>query len=150
MTDQAPSPAAIDVLTLVIGGETVAIEATAVREILDLVPVTAVPGARPFVEGVLNVRGAIVPFADLRRRFGLPLLPPTAESRIVVLEWVMEGEALLVGLLADRVHEVTRFTPADLGMPPRIGLRWPPEFIRGVGLREGRRIILPDLGRLLH
>jgi purine-binding chemotaxis protein CheW len=141
---------ATDVLTLGIGGETFAIEATAVREILDMVPVTAVPGARPFVGGVVNVRGRIVPLADLRLRFGMPVTPPTADTRIIVLELDLEGEALPVGILADRVHEVTQIVPAEMEAAPRIGMRWRPEFIRGVGMHGDRLVVLPDLSRILH
>lgn len=150
MMPDALSHLPLDVLTLSIGGEIFAIEATAVREILDLGAVTEVPGARPFVGGVVNVRGAIVPLADLRRRFDMPLAPPTVDSRIVVLELVLDGQALLVGILADRVHEVTQLTPATLEKPPRIGLRWPSEFIRGVGMRGDQLLVLPDLTRILH
>ncbi len=145
-----PTPEAVDVLTLGIGGETFAIEAAAVREILDLVPVTAVPGARPFVGGVVNVRGRIVPLADLRLRFGMPVTPPTADTRIIVLELDLAGESLPVGILADRVHEVTRIVPGEMSAAPRIGLRWRPDFVRGVGMHGDRLVVLPDLARILH
>ncbi len=140
----------LDVLTLGIGGETFAIEAAAVREILDLVPVTDVPGARAFVRGVVNVRGRIVPLADLRLQFGMPATPPTADTRIIVLELELEGEATPVGILADRVHEVTQLATAALESAPRIGMRWRPEFIRGVGMRGDDLVILPDLACILN
>lgn len=140
----------LDVLTLGIGGETFAIEAAAVREILNLVPVTDVPGARAFVRGVVNVRGRIVPLADLRVQFGMPATPPTADTRIIVLELELEGEATPVGILADRVHEVTQLATAALESAPRIGMRWRPEFIRGVGMRGNALVILPDLTRILN
>lgn len=140
----------LDVLTLGIGGETFAIEAAAVREILDLVPVTDVPGARAFVRGVVNVRGRIVPLADLRVQFGMPATPPTADTRIIVLELELEGEATPVGILADRVHEVTQLATAALESAPRIGMRWRPEFIRGVGMRGNALVILPDLTCILN
>lgn len=140
----------VDVLTLGIGGETFAIEAAAVREILDLVPITAVPGARGFVGGVVNVRGRIVPLADLRLRFGMPVTPPTADTRIIVLELELDGESLPVGILADRVHEVTQIIPARMEAAPRIGLRWRPEFVRGVGMHGDKLVVLPDLARILH
>jgi purine-binding chemotaxis protein CheW len=68
----------LEVLTLGLGGEIFAIEAGAVREILDPVPVTDVPGARAFVRGVINVRGKIVPLADLRVQFQMDLIFPTS------------------------------------------------------------------------
>jgi purine-binding chemotaxis protein CheW len=150
MMTEAHPPAMLDVLTLGIGGETFAIEAGMVREILDLVPVTDVPGAREFVRGVVNVRGRIVPLADLRWQFGMKQTPPTADTRIIVLELELDGEATPVGILADRVHEVTQLATASLESAPRVGMRWRPEFIRGVGMRGGDLIILPDLARILN
>ncbi|MBX9749692.1 MAG: chemotaxis protein CheW [Roseococcus sp.] len=138
----------VDILTLEIGGETFAIEAVAVREILDLVQVTEVPGARPFVGGVINVRGRIVPLADLRVQFGMPPTESTADTRIIVLELPLDGEPTAVGILAERVHEVSQIDLASLDPAPRLGLRWRPEFIRGVGMRGGRLLVLPDLERI--
>jgi purine-binding chemotaxis protein CheW len=139
----------VDVLTLEIGGETFAIEATAVREILDLVPVTEVPGARPFVGGVINVRGRVVPLADLRVQFGMPPAENNGDTRIIVLELPLDGEPTAVGILAERVHEVTQIDLGALDAAPRMGLRWRPEFIRGVGMRGGRLVVLPALDRIL-
>ncbi len=141
---------AIDVLTLGIGGEVFAIEAGMVREILDLVPITEVPGARSFVGGVVNVRGRIVPLADLRVQFGMPVTTATADTRIIVLELDLEGEPTPVGILADRVFEVTQIVPASLEKAPRIGIRWRPEFIRGIGMRGDDLLILPNLAQILH
>ncbi|NGM20723.1 chemotaxis protein CheW [Roseomonas stagni] len=141
---------AIDVLTLGIGGEVFAIEAGMVREILDLVPITEVPGARSFVGGVVNVRGRIVPLADLRVQFGMPVTASTADTRIIVLELDLEGEPTPVGILADRVFEVTQIVPSSLEKAPRIGIRWRPEFIRGIGMRGDDLLILPNLAQILH
>lgn len=138
----------VDILTLEIGGETFAIEAVAVREILDLVHVTEVPGARPFVGGVMNVRGRVVPLADLRVQFGMTPTESTADTRIIVLELPLDGEPTTVGILAERVHEVSQMDLASLDPGPRLGLRWRPEFIRGVGMRGGRLLVLPDLERI--
>ena len=138
----------VDILTLEVGGEIFAVEAVAVREILDLVHVTEVPGARPFVGGVINVRGRIVPLADLRVQFGMPPTESTADTRIIVLELPLDGEPTAVGILAERVHEVSQIDLASLDPAPRLGLRWRPEFIRGVGMRGGRLLVLPDLERI--
>ncbi|SFL00732.1 chemotaxis protein CheW [Falsiroseomonas stagni] len=150
MTRDILSDSAIDVLTLGIGGEIFAIEAADVREILDLVPITAVPGARSFVGGVVNVRGRIVPLADLRVQFGMAVTAPTPDTRIIVLELDLEGEPTPVGILADRVFEVTQIVPASLEAAPRIGIRWRPEFIRGIGMRGDDLLILPNLSQILH
>ncbi len=139
------------VLMLGLGGEYLAVDATTVREIMDPVPVTAVPGAKPFVAGVVNVRGNVVPIADLRIRLGMAVGPNTPDTRFVVVE-VATGddlEPLLVTMVADKVHEVCEIESPPPGAVPRIGMRWPPELIRGVALWKGDFVILPNLPALL-
>jgi purine-binding chemotaxis protein CheW len=139
----------LEVLTLDLHGEIFAIDAHSVREILDPVPVTAVPNARPFVGGLINVRGKVVPLADPRVVFGMERAPSTVDTRIVVVEANLNGEATLVGLIADKVYEVTELPQALLEQTPRIGLRWPPELIRCIGKRNDDFIIVLDLNQLL-
>ena len=136
------------VLMLGLGGELFAIDAGIVREILDPVPVTEVPGARPFVNGVINVRGKVVPLADLRLRFGMPPTANTIDTRIVVVEIELDGYPTPVGLLADKVYEVSEIGAASTEEAPAIGMRWPPEFVRGIGKRQDDFVIVPDINRL--
>lgn len=150
MMPAAASASDLEVLTLGLGGEVFAIEASAVREILDPVPVTDVPGARPFVSGVINVRGKIVPLADLRVQFEMALTPPTLDTRIVVLEIDLDGDPTIVGILADKVYEVTQIAAGALEEAPRIGMRWRPEFIRYIAKRRDEFIVVPDLNRVLN
>lgn len=76
----------IEVLTFEIGGETFAVEAAIVREILDLLPETIVPGSRPFVNAVINFAARWIPLADIRVAMGMPTAATTIDSRIVVVE----------------------------------------------------------------
>ncbi len=138
-----------EVLILELQGESFAIDAERVREILDVVPITAVPGARPFANGLINVRGKVVPLADLRLRFGMAAAPPTIDTRIVVVETRVDGEEATVGLLADRVCEVTELADQSIEEAPRIGLRWRSDFIAGIGKRGADFIILLDLEQIL-
>lgn len=140
----------IEALTLGIGDEIFAVEAITVREILDLVPVTEVPGARPFAGGVINVRGKIVPLVDLRVQFDMPITAPTADTRIVVLEIELEGDPTIVGILADKVYEVTHLSATGLEAAPRIGMRWRHDLIRFIGKRKEGFIVVPDLTRILN
>jgi purine-binding chemotaxis protein CheW len=139
----------LEVLTLALEGEVFAIEAGIVREILDVVSVTEVPGARADLRGIINVRGKVVPLADLRLRFGMEPKPPTIDTRIVVVEFELQGDAVIVGLLADKVYEVTQIAAASLEETPRIGMRWQPEFIRFIGKRNDDFVVVPDLERIL-
>ncbi len=138
----------VEVLTLGLGGEIFAIEAACVREILDLVPITEVPGSQPFVRELINVRGKVVPVADLRLKFGMEIKPPTIDTRIVVIEIDLDGGATTVGIRADKVYEVTELAAAALEETPRIGMRWRPEFIDCIGKRDGEFIIVLDIARI--
>ena len=137
-----------EILTLGLNGETFAVPAGIVREILDLVPVTGVPNAPPFAAGLINVRGKVVPLADLRVPLAMEQTPPTIDSRIVVVEVKLEGEPTTVGILADKVHEVTEVAEAAMEQTPRIGMRWRPEFIKGIGKRGDDFIIILDIDRV--
>ena len=138
----------IQVLTFDLHGETFALEAGLVREVLDLLPETSVPGAAPFVGAVINFRGRVIPLADLRLAFGLERAEPTIDSRIVVIEYDLDGDATLVGVRADKVHEVTAIELADTEEAPRVGLRWRTDFIRFLARRGGDLIVVPDLNQI--
>ena len=146
--DAAPDGAAMRALTLDVGGEIFAIEATSVREILDMVPVTEVPNAPAFVGGLINVRGRVVPLADLRVKFGMERRPPDNDTRIVVFEITLDDEPAIVGMLADRVHTVTDIALSSMEATPRVGMRWRPEFVRGIAKHDGKFIVVPELGRI--
>jgi purine-binding chemotaxis protein CheW len=139
---------AMQALTLGLQDEVFAIEAMSVREILDVVPITEVPNARPFVSGLINVRGRVVPLADLRVMFGMELTPPGRDTRIVVIEIDLEGESALAAILADRVHDVTNIEAGSIEQAPSVGMRWRPEYVRGIGKRGEDFIIIPDMGAI--
>jgi len=136
------------VLILELQGESLAVETSYVREILDPVPVTTVPGAPPAVDGLINVRGRVVPLADLRLVFGMPQQEAGRDARIVVIEVPIDGDPTTVGIRADKVNEVTELAAASLESTPRIGLRWEPEFITCVGKRNGDFVAVLDMGRI--
>jgi purine-binding chemotaxis protein CheW len=137
-----------EALTLGLGGEIFAIDANCVHEILDMIPQTEVPGASPFVGSLINVRGKVVPLADLRLKFGMEQTPTTIDTRIVVVEIPLGDEATIVGLLADKVYEVTAISEASIEDTPDIGMNWCPEYIRGIGKRGQDFIVIPDLVRI--
>ncbi len=139
---------AMKALTLRLDDEVFAIEAERVREILDLVPITEVPNAAAFVGGLINVRGRVVPLADLRVVFGMQRAEPNEDTRIVVLETEIDSEPTVIGIVADKVHEVTDIEAASVESAPRVGMRWRPEFVAGIGKRNGDFIIIPDLARI--
>lgn len=107
---------------------------------------TRVPQSPPEVEGVINLRGKIIPVIDLRRRFGFEGKDKSTESRIVVVE--VRGK--VVGFIVDRVHEVLRIERAIVEPAPEMVCSIDSDFIEGVGKLEDRLLILLDLGRLFN
>jgi len=140
----------MNALTLRMQDEMFAIEAGSVREILDLVQITEVPNAPAFVAGLINVRGRVVPLADLRVMFDMDRPPPDQDTRIVVIEIEIDGETTVAGILADKVYDVTDIEAAAIQEAPKVGMRWRPEFVKGIGKRNGNFIVIPDLGRIFE
>lgn len=147
MTTQSTSMTA---LTIRLEDELFAVEASRVREILDLVPITEVPNAASFANGLINVRGRVVPLADLRVMFGMNRPEPDQDTRIVVMEVDIEGEPTIAGILADKVHDVTDIEAASIEEAPKVGMRWRPDFVKGIGKRNGGFIIIPDMERIFE
>jgi purine-binding chemotaxis protein CheW len=137
-------------LRIGLGDETFAIPASIVREILDVGTMTPVPTSNPVVGSLVNVRGRVVPLADLRMRFNIDVIPPTIDSRVVVLELLVEGEALIVGIIADKVFEVSALDSMMEDDVPRVGMRWPPEFVRSIGRRNDEFVMVLDLNRVFN
>ncbi len=127
-----------------LGPEEYAIDILGVQEIIRLVEITHVPNAPHYVDGVVNLRGKIIPIINLRNRFGLSSTEPTKDTRIIVVEVAR----LILGFMVDSVEEVLRL-PEDLIEPPlSTGRGGADEFHRGVGRVDGRLLILLDLDLL--
>lgn len=141
---------AIDIVTLRLGGERMAIPAELLREILEPVPVTRVPTASRFAEGLVNVRGSVVPLVDLRVPFGMPAAQQTADTRILVLDVTLGDATLTVAVSADKVETVTRLNPDEIAPIPQVGTLWPPDYVRGIGQLGGDFVLLPDLHRIFQ
>lgn len=135
-------------ITFKLGDELFAINVAQVREVLELSLITKVPTAPDYMRGVVNVRGKATPVVDLRLKFGLPPVPDTVHSRIVVMELELDGETTVVGGIADSVHEVIELEPGQINPPPRIAMRWRTELIQGMGRRGDDFIILLDINQV--
>ena len=137
-------------LMLGLAQEIFAIDAGLVREIIDPIPPTRVAGARPHLPAVVNVRGNVIPLADLRIRFGMAGEPATADTRIVVIELPIDDAAVTVGIMADKVYEVTDISSASAQQIPRVGMVLKAEFIRSIVKWNDKFVIVPDLERILN
>ncbi len=134
-------------LTFKLEDEVFAVDVDKVREILDYTPATKVPGTSDFMQGVINVRGNVVPVVDMRVKFGLPPAEKTVNTCIVVLEITVEEDKTVLGALVDSVQEVFEMEFSQVEPPPRIGARCRAEFIKGIGKRNGELIIILDIDR---
>lgn len=140
----------MQVVMIGLGEEKFALDAGQVREIIDPIPATKVAGARAFVPSVINVRGNVIPLADLRIRFGMPRTENSADTRIVVIEVDIDREPVLVGVTADKVFEVTEISRTDVQQTPRVGMHWKPEFIRFIAKWREEFVIVPNMERILN
>jgi purine-binding chemotaxis protein CheW len=132
-------------ITFKLGDESFAIDVAQVREVLEITQITKVPTAPAYMRGVVNVRGQATPVVDLRLKFGLPKGTDTVQTRVIVMELELDGEATVLGAVADSVHEVIELDPANIDPPPRIAMRWRSEFIQGLGKRGDEFIIILDV-----
>ena len=139
----------LQVLMVGLGNEIFAVETDMVREIIDPVPVTRVAGSRAFLPALINVRGNVIPLADLRIRFGMAKTEQTADTRIVVVEVEIDGDPVTLGLLADKVYEVTEVSTRQMQQTPRLGSHWRPEFIRFITKWNDEFVIVPEMSRIL-
>jgi purine-binding chemotaxis protein CheW len=136
-------------VTLGLDREVFAVPVELVCEILDMREPFRIPEAPAHVAGLIDVRGHAVPLIDLRLKLGLPPRPASTDTRILVLDVPVAERRLSLGLIADRVFEVTALDSGSLAPPPDIGTSWRCEYIEGIGRRGDSFVAIFDLSRLL-
>jgi purine-binding chemotaxis protein CheW len=129
-----------------IGEETFGVRIGSVREIVRVPEITTVPNAQETIEGVINLRGKIIPVVDLRKRFGQVDIIADKKNRILVVEL----ESKLVGLIVNSASEVLKIPPSEIESPGSVFADGESSYVTGVGKLKGRLIILLDIGKLLH
>jgi purine-binding chemotaxis protein CheW len=137
-----------DILQLVsfnIGDEEFGVDILKVQEINRMTEITRVPNAPEFVEGVINLRGKVIPIIDLRNRLNMPQKEFYKQTRIVVVEL----ENKIIGFIVDQVNEVLRINKSITEPPPPMVAGIEAEFITAIAKLEGRLLILLDLNRIL-
>jgi purine-binding chemotaxis protein CheW len=133
------------VVSFKLGPEEYGVDIAQVQEINRMVTVTNVPRAPAFMEGVINLRGQLIPIIDLRTRFGMPRAEHTKNTRIVVTEVGTKR----VGMVVDSVSEVLRLPLDAIEPAPDMISGVDTEYIRGVGNMNDRLIILLDLAKVV-
>jgi purine-binding chemotaxis protein CheW len=136
----------IQLVVFRLGKELYGVDIASVQEIVRVPEVTQVPDAPAFLEGVINLRGRILPVVDLRKRLRLPAAEKNKASRVLVTE----KEKKVVGLLVDAASEVLRINTDEIEEPPEMISAIGVEYITGVAKVEERLIILLDLKRILN
>ena len=129
-----------------IGRETFGLPISLVHEIVRPPEITNVPHAPEYVEGVMNLRGRIVPVIDLRRRFGGAAIANSRKNRVLVVD----VESRAVGLMVDSASEVLKISDAQIEPPPNVLTDAATSYVTGVAKHQGRLIILVDLKRILQ
>jgi len=135
-------------LTFKLGDEVFALDITKVREVLDFTNITKVPRTPEFMRGVINLRGSVVPVADLRLKFGMSRTEQTLNTCIIITEVKVDGETTVLGALADSVQEVLDLGPEHIEPAPKIGTKLKTEFITGMGKQNDKFIIILDIDRV--
>ncbi|HEX3032874.1 MAG TPA: chemotaxis protein CheW [Bacillota bacterium] len=128
-----------------LGQETFALDIAKVWEIINFQQITKVPQATEFIEGIINLRGKVIPVLDLRRRFGLSAVDDNKAMRIIVVE--IAGH--VTGLMVDGVSEVLRFSDEIVEAPPAAVTNVDEDFIEGVAKLQDRLIIILCIEKVL-
>jgi purine-binding chemotaxis protein CheW len=137
----------IKVIVFKLGHEEYGIEVDKVRTIERMAPITRVPKTPPFVKGVMNLRGVVIPVIDLRGRFGLPETEPTDDSRIVIVA----VNDLEVGFIVDSANDVLDVSEDAIDNPPEVVGGIKAKYLRGVAkIGEDRLLILMNLSEVLN
>jgi purine-binding chemotaxis protein CheW len=135
-------------LTFKLGNEIFATDVAKVREVLDFTTITEIPRTPDFMSGVINLRGSVVPVVDMRLCLDMSKTERTTNTCIVVLEVILEKESIVIGALADSVEEVIDLEPDQIGPAPRIGTQIRTDFIKGMGKRDSKFIMILDIDRV--
>ncbi|MES9813293.1 MAG: chemotaxis protein CheW [Candidatus Thiodiazotropha sp.] len=143
--DEAGGGPLIQFVTFILMEEVYGINVMQVQEVLRITEIAPVPGAPPYVLGIINLRGNVVTVIDTRTRFGLPTKEVDDASRIIVIE----SEKQVVGILVDAVAEVVELRETDIDPAPNVGTEESSRYIQGVATQEDRLLILVDLNKLL-
>lgn len=135
-------------LTFILEDELFAVDVIKVREVLDYTNITKIPRTPDYMRGVINLRGSVVPVLDLRLKFGMSKTENTINTCIIVMEVVTDTETIILGALADSVQEVFELEPDQIEPTPRIGTRFNAEFLKGMGKRDDKFLMILDIDKI--
>lgn len=138
-------------MTFKLAEEEYGLEILKVREIIGLMSITSVPRTAQYICGVINLRGKVIPVVDLRLKFEMESAETTDQSVIIVVQYKVEEQTVVMGILIDEVVEVLDIPSSQIEPPPSFGGKTnPTDFILGVGKSDDRVIFLLDIGKVLR
>lgn len=138
----------VQYLTFTLDGEAFATEISRVKEVLEYTKVTPVPGTPAYMQGVINLRGSVVPVVDLRLQFGMSAGEQTVDTCIIIIEVDIDEKTTVLGALADSVKEVVDIRAEQLEPAPTLGTRIKTEFIQYMGKVDEGFVIILDMNRV--
>ncbi|KAA8980762.1 MULTISPECIES: chemotaxis protein CheW [Gammaproteobacteria] len=136
-------------LTFTLGDEEYGVDILRVQEIRAWDTATPIPNTPPYVKGVINMRGTIVPVVDLRERFGMETLEYTQFTVVVLVKVIHGNRERIMGLIVDALSEVYGINEDQLRPPPEFGTVIRTDFIRGLATMEDKMVIVLDVDSLL-
>jgi purine-binding chemotaxis protein CheW len=136
-------------LTFYLGQDEYAVAVLSVKEIIEYGVVTRVPTTPSYIRGVINLRGSVVPVIDLAVRFGLPESAVSRRTCIVIVETMLLGERVVMGVVADSVSQVIEFSPDDIEAPPVFGTQVRLEYLTGMAKVGAKFVLILNMDAVL-
>ena len=136
-------------VTLSLGKTMFAINVSHVREVLEYRELTHIPKTAAFVKGVINLRGSVVPVIDLRMKFAMDAKPEDIDTAIIILEINNQNnEDIVLGIIADKAHEVLEIDPSQTDTAPRLGNSINVDFIKSIAKKNDHFIMILDIEKI--
>lgn len=133
-----------------LNGEECCIQVLKVREIIGVQDITAVPQTPPYVRGVINLRGKVIPVVDLRLKFNLPEIEYTQRTCIIVVQVEQGGRSMMMGIVVDSVAEVLNIGGNDIEDTPNFGQGVATPYLLGMAKIKGRVKLLLDIDKVMN
>ncbi len=131
-------------LSFKLGNEIYALDVGNAREIVECSLITQIPKMPPWIRGVINLRGTVVPVLDLKRKFEMGQTEQTVNTCVIIVESILDGEMFVIGVLADAVQEVFELESSKIEPPPKFGSKVSTRYLKGMGRRGDMLFIVLD------
>jgi len=136
-------------MTFKLGEEHFAIQASGIRELIRLGHITKIPRTKPFIRGLINLRGKVLPILDVRIKLGMAEVKATQQTVVIVIEYPLDDEVLTLGLVVDEVLELVYFRDPEIEPAPKLGPTCDTSFLLGVGKTDPALVFLLNTEKLI-